>query len=86
MAIPFYAGIALGQIGRRLECRHGLCRPYINIRFIKSLCIFYSNCIDLAICQKGKQEIEYVVSLVLWQILKFNIPKNMTISNQIKLN
>ena len=28
MAIPFYAGIALGQIGRRLECRHGLCRPY----------------------------------------------------------
>jgi len=28
MAVPFYAGIALGQIGRRRECRHGLCCPF----------------------------------------------------------
>ena len=31
MAIPLYAGIALGQIGRRLECRHGLCRPKVYL-------------------------------------------------------
>ena len=27
MAIPFYAGIALGHIGRHSQRRHGLCRP-----------------------------------------------------------
>ena len=32
MAIPFYAGIALGHIGRHSQRRHGLCRPLLHIK------------------------------------------------------
>jgi len=34
MAIPFYAGIALGHIGRHSQRRHGLCRPLISLSFV----------------------------------------------------
>ena len=36
MAIPFYAGIALGQIGRRWERRYGHCAPIEEVVFVKS--------------------------------------------------
>ena len=47
MAIPFYAGIALGHIGRHSQRRHGLCRPSQRALKITSILVKHT-------CLEGK--------------------------------